>query len=397
MSETVHEAVVVGGGAVGVATALALQGRGVSVTLLEAEGELCAHQTGNNSGVIHSGLYYAPGSLKARNCVAGREALYRFCQTHGVVHERCGKLVVATETAQLERLEALRSRGEQNGLEGLRILSAAEARQIEPQVQCVAALHVPQTGIVDYRGAVAAMAARLSEGGAQLRLGTRLLGARHEGSRLRLETSRGRLYAKRLICCAGLYSDRLARACGMQPELRIVPFRGEYYRLLPQAEGLLRHLIYPLPDPRYPFLGVHFTRMARGGAELGPNAVLATAREGYSRWRVNPRDLVEILSYPGFWRMAARHGRMGAAELLRSLSRRLFVREAQRMVPALRASDVLRGGAGVRAQALAPDGRLLDDFFILCGEGMLHVLNAPSPAATACLSIAEHLVELLDA
>jgi len=391
---------VIGGGIVGMATAMALVQRTLaSVVVLEAEDGLAAHQTGHNSGVIHSGLYYKPGSLKAKNCVAGREALYLFCAVHGIPHERCGKVVVATRERELPRLDELERRGRANGLQGLRRLGPAEIREREPQARGIAGLFVPDTGIVDYTAVTEAYAERVRSGGGEIVLGARVSACRRDAAPggaapdLVLETARGEVRCGALVNCAGLHADRVARLCGVEPGVRIVPFRGEYYALVPERHYLVRNLVYPVPDPGFPFLGVHFTRLIRGGVEAGPNAVLALKREGYSRASFSPRDVAELFSYHGFWRMGFTHWRMGLAESWRSFSTGAFVAALQRLVPAIRRADVVRAGAGVRAQALEPDGRLLDDFLIVEAERMIHVLNAPSPAATASITIGRAIAE----
>lgn len=387
------DVVIVGGGIVGLATARALAGR-AAVLVVEAEARLAEHQTGHNSGVIHSGLYYRPGSAKARTCVAGREALYRFCAEYGIPHERCGKLVVATTRAELPALGELYRRGTANGLVGLRWLDPAGMREVEPHVAGVAALHVRETGIVDYRAVAAAFARVVTAAGGQVRTSCRFLACYREADGLVLETTGGTIRTGLLVNCAGLHSDRVARACGVEPGLKIVPFRGEYYRLRPHAVHLCRNLIYPVPDPRLPFLGVHFTRMIGGGVECGPNAVLAFRREGYRFTDVNGRDVWELVRYGGFWRLAARYWRTGLYELYRSLSRRAFWLALRRLVPAVSLHDLEPGGAGVRAQAVAPDGRLVDDFVIRQAERMVHVLNAPSPAATASIAIGHTIADV---
>lgn len=390
MSEAIHDVVVVGGGIVGAATALALVGRGArSVAVVEAEAQLATHQTGHNSGVIHSGLYYKPGSQKAALCVAGRRAMYAFCAEHGIAHERCGKLVVATQPAELPRLAALAERGEANGLVGLRRLRGEEIADFEPHAAGLAALWVPETGIVDYRAVTATMGRLMQEQGGELTTGARVLGLRRLPGELVLETTRGRLRARNLVNCAGLQADRVARLCGVDKGLRIVPFRGEYHELVPERAHLVRNLIYPVPDPRFPFLGVHFTRSIHGGVEAGPNAVLAFRREGYGRAAFAPGDAWEILANPAVWRMSARHWQTGLGEIWRSLSSRALVRSLRALVPELQPGDVRRAGAGVRAQALDPSGALVDDFRIERAERMIHVLNAPSPAATASLAIGD--------
>ncbi|TLM65693.1 MAG: L-2-hydroxyglutarate oxidase [Deltaproteobacteria bacterium] len=397
------DVVVAGGGIVGCATALALTASrpGLKLMLLEKEPRLAAHQTGHNSGVIHAGLYYRPGSLKARNCTAGREALYAFCAEHGIPFQRCGKVVVAVGEDELPALEELERRGRANGLEGLERLDAAGVRAREPHAAAVAGLFVPQTGIVDYARVTAVMGDLLRRQGAEIRLGTRLDAARPSPDGVRLATSAGEVRARILVNCTGLHCDRVARRCGVDPGVRIVPFRGEYYLVRPERRELVRHLIYPVPDPALPFLGVHFTRMIDGSLEAGPNAVLAWKREGY-RWHdVSPGDLLDTLAFPGFWRLAGRFWKVGAAEYRRSFSRRAFVASLRRLVPEIGLADVLRGGAGVRAQAVDRDGKLVDDFRIIAAGRMVHVLNAPSPAATASLSIgrvvAGEVGRLLDA
>jgi L-2-hydroxyglutarate oxidase len=384
-----HDVAVIGGGIVGAATAMALLEAtpGLSLVLLEKEARLAAHQTGHNSGVIHSGLYYRPGSLKAQNCTVGREALYAFCAEHGVPHERCGKVVVATREEELPQLAELESRGRQNGLAGLQRLDAAQLREFEPQVAGVAGLHVPQTGIVDYVAVTEAYAEVVRRRGGEIRTLSRVVSIRRTPDGFRLGTSRGEVQSRFIVNCAGLQCDRIARLAGSDPQVRIVPFRGEYYELAEARRCLVRNLIYPVPDPAFPFLGVHFTRMIDGKVEAGPNAVLAFKREGYHRLSFSLRDTLETFGYGGFWWMAGRYWLTGLQEYYRSFNKSAFVRDLQRLIPSLREEDVVRGGAGVRAQAVDPAGKLLDDFRIVEGEGMIHVLNAPSPAATASIAI----------
>jgi L-2-hydroxyglutarate oxidase len=355
--------------------------------VLEAEPVLAAHQTGHNSGVIHSGLYYKPGSLKARNCVAGREAMYRFCAEHGVAHERCGKLVIAVTPEEVVRLEELERRGTANGLVDLRRLGPKEIGEHEPHAAGLAALLVRDTGIVHYPDVAQVYAREVAAAGGRVETGARVIGVARDAGQLAIETERDVWHARALINCAGLQADRVARLCGLEPEVTVLPFRGEYYELRPERRHLVRNLIYPTPDPRFPFLGVHFTRTVRGGVEAGPNAVLALKREGYRRRDVSMTDLLEMARFGGAWRMAARYWRKGLEEYHRSLSRGAFVAALQRLVPDLTAGDVEPAGAGVRAQALDRQGRLVDDFTFLPAERMIHVLNAPSPAATASLSI----------
>jgi L-2-hydroxyglutarate oxidase len=386
--------VVIGAGIVGLATAhrLLLDRPGASVTVLEKEPAVAAHQTGHNSGVIHAGVYYAPGSLKARLCRAGSQSMVEFCTEHGIPVQVCGKLIVATGEAELPRLQALHERAVGNGL-AARLLSAAEAREYEPHAACLAAIHVPTTGIVDFTAVCRTLAGLVAQAGGEVRLGTRVtaLAPARSGGQL-VTTTGGEVTADVLINCAGLHADRIAALAGAAPPVRIIPFRGEYHELRPNRRELVRGLIYPVPDPRFPFLGVHLTRMIDGTVHAGPNAVLATAREGYRWRRFAARDVAGILGWPGMWRLGRRHLRTGLAEVRRSLSRRRFAADLARLVPELTAADIVPAGAGVRAQAVRRDGSLVDDFLILDRPGQLHVLNAPSPAATSSLEIARHLV-----
>jgi len=383
------ELAVIGGGIVGLATARALLAAnpGLSLQLLEKEEVLAAHQTGHNSGVIHSGLYYRPGSAKARLCVAGREAMYAYCREAGITHRRCGKLVVASREQQLPQLDELARRGTANGLEGLRRIPQAELAAFEPHLAGVAGLWVPDTGVVDFAEVARSFGRDIVAAGGQLRTGCRVRGLRLSQDGVSIETSLGRLQANTLINCAGLHSDRIARLAGIEPGVRIVPFRGEYFHLERTGAERVRGLIYPVPDPALPFLGVHLTRSVHDEVEAGPNAVLAFKREGYRRWSVSPRDCWEILCWPGFWRMGRGYWRTGLREFRRSFSRDQFLRDLRELVPSLAADDLGVRGAGVRAQAVDRAGKLLDDFAIHASERMIHVLNAPSPAATASLAI----------
>jgi L-2-hydroxyglutarate oxidase LhgO len=387
------DVVVIGGGIVGLATSLALLARrpGASLLVLEKEPALAAHQTGRNSGVIHSGLYYKPGSLKATTCARGRALLESFCAEHGVPFERCGKVVVATTEEERPRLDALERRGVANGLAGLRRLGPEELREHEPHAAGVAALLVPQTGIVDYAEVARAYAAEVARRGGEVRTGARATGIWRRGERVVVATTAGDVEARVLVACAGLESDRVARMAGMALDVAIVPFRGEYWMLAPGRAHLVKSLVYPVPDPSFPFLGVHFTRRIHGGVEAGPNAVLALAREGYDRASFDLRDAWGVARWPGFWRMARTHWRAGLAEQVRSLSRAAFARACAALVPEIEAADLAPGGAGVRAQAVRRDGALVDDFALAEAERMVHVLNAPSPAATASLAIGEEI------
>ena len=387
----------IGGGIVGLATALKLLTRhpGARLTLLEKEAGLAQHQSTHNSGVLHCGLYYQPGSLKARLAVEGIREMVAFCRAHDVPHEICGKLVVATHEAELPRLDELLRRGAANGLTGLRRLDRDALRRLEPHAAGLAAAQVPEEGIVDYRAVCDAMAAEIQQRGGKIATGARVERLARTGGEWIASTPAGEFTGTFLINTAGLHSDRVSEMAGEQRDVRIVPFRGEYHRLAPEAERLVRHLIYPVPDPAFPFLGVHFTRLIGGGIEAGPNAVLAFAREGYRLRDVNAHDLADALAFPGLWRFLRRHPSMVTTELLQSVSRGHFCRALQRLVPDVRPRDLAPGGAGVRAQAMTPSGHLVQDFHIVARAGALHVLNAPSPAATASLAIGAHLAGMV--
>ncbi|PRY46030.1 L-2-hydroxyglutarate oxidase [Umezawaea tangerina] len=394
MGAPVRRVVVIGGGIVGLAVAAELAARGDRVVVLEKEGHWAAHQTGHNSNVVHAGLYYKPGSLKARMSVAGNASMTAFAREHGVPVEVCGKLVVATSDDELPRLHQLAERAEANGVPA-KLISADEAREHEPEVAAVAALRVESTGVIDFPAVCAALVGQLIGRGADLRLFSPALGIRTAGGRVQVATPQGVVTADALVNCAGLHSDRVARMAGLRPKATIVPFRGEYFELRPESRDLVRGLIYPVPDPTLPFLGVHLTRMLDGTVHAGPNAVLALRREGY-RWRdVSPADVLDVARFPGTWRLARRFARTGAEEVLRSLSRKRFAASLARLVPAVTADDLVPAGAGVRAQAMLPDGSLVDDFLIETGPGQVHVLNAPSPAATCALEIGRHVAGLV--
>lgn len=362
-----------------------------TVLVLEKESELATHQTGHNSGVIHSGIYYRPGSLKARNCRRGVEKLIEFCEEHGVPYEQCGKVIVATSEGERARLHALFARGQENGIPGLRLVSGVELETIEPHARGVEAIVSPETGIVDFRQVALKLAELFVNDGGRIETGVAVSSL--DGSTL--VTSGGNFTARNIVCCAGLHADRVARVAGVSPSVLVLGFRGEYYRLKPERRHLVRHLIYPVPDPRFPFLGVHFTRRIDGEVEAGPNAVLALAREGYRRTTIDWGDIGEMLRFPGFWKMGWKHWSMAADEYRRSLSKRAFVRELKRLVPEIEEADLEPGGAGVRAMALTRDGELVDDFVIERNRHVVSVLNAPSPAATSALAIAEQVADLL--
>jgi L-2-hydroxyglutarate oxidase len=379
------------------ATALKLAGRfpGSQIVVLEKEPEVGRHQSGHNSGVLHSGLYYKPGSLKARLAVAGIREMTAFCRENGVAHEICGKLVVAVEESELQRLRDLFQRGRENGLQGLRMLDQAQMREIEPHVGGIAALHVPQEGIVDYPGVCRVMARKIQEAGGRVVTRARVVGMRERSGVWTVRTTAGDWEADYLVTCGGLQSDRLAVLAGEKREARIVPFRGEYYKIKPERQFLARNLIYPVPDPQFPFLGVHFTRLIEGGVEAGPDAVLAFAREGYRKTDLNLPDFYDALSFSGLWRFLLKHRRLCWEEMKKSFSRRLFCKALQRLVPEIREEDLEPGGAGVRAQAMSPQGELIHDFRLVRRPRALHVLNAPSPAATASLAIGGEIAEFV--
>jgi L-2-hydroxyglutarate oxidase LhgO len=385
---------IIGGGIVGLATALEIVQRHPEIKLLvlEKEDRLATHQTGHNSGVIHSGIYYKPGSLKAQTCVSGAKALVAFCEQHNIPYERCGKVVVATAAEELPRLEELLRRGTANGVEGLEMIGPERLREIEPRATGIKALHVAATGIIDFPRVAQTYARLVQEQGGEIRTRHHVQKILHTDGGVVLETSQGAVRSRFLINCGGLFCDRLARLAGARPDLQIVPFRGEYYTIAPQRRSLVRNLIYPVPDPALPFLGVHFTRTIDGMVEAGPNAVLAFAREGYKKTDVNLHDLRETLTFSGFWGMARKYWQTGIGEMHRSFSKPAFLKALQRLLPDLTANDLQPGGSGVRAQAISSTGALVDDFVISVTANALHVLNAPSPGATASLAIGRLIV-----
>lgn len=389
-----YDVIIIGGGIVGLATAWQLQQRAPSLKLavVEKEGSLAFHQTGRNSGVLHSGIYYRPGSLRAQNCRLGKESLERFCTEHGVAWQQTGKVIVAIREEEFSQLDLILSRGQQNGVR-CEMIDRGRLRELEPHCAGLKAIHVPEAGIVDYPGVCEKLGELLRNTGADIHLNCRVDTMEQQTDKVRLHCLSEVFEAREVINCCGLHSDRMARLSGQKLKERIVPFRGEYFELHPDAQHLCRTLIYPVPDPRFPFLGVHFTRMVHGGVECGPNAVFALAREGYNWRTINLRDLWESITYPGFLRLASRNWKTGLNEIWRSLSKAAFVRALQRLVPEIRAEHLTSIPAGVRAQALGLDGQLLDDFLILRHERVINVCNAPSPAATACLNIGRIVAE----
>jgi L-2-hydroxyglutarate oxidase len=398
-AEIVKNPLIIGGGLVGLATAWQVlrSGRAASLTLLEKEPRVGAHQSTHNSGVLHAGLYYKPGSLKARLAVEGIREMTAYCREKNIPHEICGKVVVAVDESEVPRLRELEKRGQANGLTGLRRLDRDALRDIEPHAAGVAALHVPEEGIVDYAAVCRALRGDIEAMNGRIATDAEVMHLHQTSDGWTADTKAGEFTGDFLVNCAGLHSDRVCRMAGLDPADRIIPFRGEYYQLRPEAAHLVRHLIYPVPDPKFPFLGVHFTRLIGGGIEAGPNAVLALAREAYRKTQWNLRDLSEALSFPGLWKFLAHHPRMAWEEGTRSLSRKLFCHSLQRLVPDLRAEDLAPGGAGVRAQAISSDGELVQDFRLVAGPRALHVVNAPSPAATACLAIGREVVQRIAA
>lgn len=387
---------IVGGGIVGLATAYQLLQRDpdASLTILEKEHAVAQHQSGHNSGVLHSGIYYQPGSLKATNCRAGKKAMEAFCTEHNIPFDICGKVIVAVDEGELPALERIFARGQANGVQ-CEIIDRERLLELEPHVQGIQAIHVPEAGIVDYKQVCRKLAELIQSRGGEIRLSARVTGIKRHSDKIVVESTSGQVTARSLISCAGLQSDRVAKLTGARPDVKIVPFRGEYFELTPDAQHLCKNLIYPVPDPKFPFLGVHFTRMINNTVECGPNAVLALAREGYGKTKLVPGDLLESLSYPGFLKLARQYWRVGAGEMWRSISKQAFVRALQRLIPEIRGNQLVAAPAGVRAQAVGSDGRMVDDFLILEDGPVVNVCNAPSPAATSCLTIGETVANVI--
>ncbi|MBD1931802.1 MULTISPECIES: L-2-hydroxyglutarate oxidase [Cyanophyceae] len=391
-----YDFAIIGGGIVGLSTGMALGKRypNARIVVLEKESKWAYHQTGNNSGVIHSGIYYKPGSFKAKFCRDGCRSMVEFCQEYDIAHEICGKVIVATEEKELPRLENLYKRGLENGLKVTKI-SASEVKEIEPHVNCVAGIRVYTTGIADYKQVARKYAELIELQGGELRLNTKVEKIIGKGDTQVIETNNGIYETRCTINCAGLHSDRIAKLSQVDPQAKIVPFRGEYYELVPEKRYLVKTLIYPVPNPDFPFLGVHFTKMIDGSVHAGPNAVLSLKREGYKKTDFDLRDFAEVMTYPGFWKLAAKHADEGIQEIIRSFSKAAFVRSLQKLIPEVQAADLVPTHAGVRAQALMNDGKLVDDFLIVKGNNSVHVCNAPSPAATSSIEIGKAIVEQL--
>lgn len=391
----VYDFLVAGAGIVGLSTAYKLSRKfpDASILVLEKEDRVAAHQTGHNSGVIHSGIYYKPGSYKAKNCVDGRHQLVEYCRENGVSHEICGKVIVASEEKDLPRLHSLYERGLQNEIEGISLIDEQEMKEIEPFVAGVQAIHVPCSGIVDFTGVCESLQSKLKDSGNSVLFDSPVKAVLQTNGCLTVQSDKESFKTKHFINCTGLHSDRVAKSAGIKPEIKIVPFRGEYFELTPEAQHKVKGLIYPMPNPEFPFLGVHFTKMALGGVECGPNAVFAFKREGYKKTSFDLKDTIETFDYPGFWKLAGKHWQMGLDEIYRSFSRSGFLKNLQKLIPSITLNDLQHSPSGVRAMALKPDGELLDDFYFETTDREIHVLNAPSPAATAGLSIGDEIVK----
>ncbi|MEX0779701.1 MAG: L-2-hydroxyglutarate oxidase [Balneolales bacterium] len=390
-----YDVIIIGAGIVGLSTAYKILKKypNSKVAVLEKEKRVATHQTGRNSGVIHSGIYYKPGSYKAKNCISGRHQLVEFCREHGIGYDLCGKLIVAVNDSESVRLESIFQRGLENQIEGIEKINQASLREIEPHTNGIEAIHVPCAGIVDFVGVCEKLQSLIVDMGGEICLNQEVKQITESGDVAEINTTTGSFKTDYLINCAGLFSDRIAEKAGLNPPVQIVPFRGEYYKLRKEAEKLVNGLIYPLPNPEFPFLGVHFTRMVSGGVECGPNAVFAFKREGYSKLSLHPKDLVQTLSYPGFWRMAGRHWRMGLDEIHRSFSKKAFLNELKKLIPALTLDDIVSAPSGVRAMALDVNGNIVDDFSFVKQGNQIHILNAPSPAATAGLALGDEILE----
>jgi L-2-hydroxyglutarate oxidase len=395
MDKNIFDVIVIGGGIVGTSAAFALQQKGIkSVLVIEAENKLASHQTGHNSGVIHSGVYYKPGSLKAMLCSEGRELLYIFCEEYNIPNERCGKIIIATGKEEIPVLKEIESRGIANGLKKIKRLNKDDIREREPHSAGEEGLFIPDTGIVDFIAVTNKLRDLINVNGGEILTSCKFLNIESSSNQVVVKTTKGNFKCRQLINCGGLHSDRIAKKCGLKPDVKIIPFRGEYYKIRKDKEYLVKNLIYPVPDPKFPFLGVHFTRMIKGGIEAGPNAVLAFSRAGYTYSNISFRDISEMFLYTGFWKMTKQHYSMGINEFRRSLNKSRFVKALQKLIPAIEDDDIIPGGSGVRAQAIDRQGKLVDDFRIIKTKNQVHVLNAPSPAATASLSIGKYIANI---
>lgn len=390
----IYDFTVIGAGIVGLSTAfkLSLQYPDSNILVLEKEAKVAAHQTGNNSGVIHSGIYYKPGSYRAKNCIDGRHQLNDFCRENDIAHDICGKVIVASDETEIPKLTEIYERGLQNQIEEIKLIDRKELLEIEPYVRGVNAIHVPCAGIVDFAGVCRSLAQKLTERGHTIQFQSEVKSVHHNNGCLTIQTAGDQYKSGYLVNCAGLHSDRVAKSAGVKSSIQIVPFRGEYYELTPEAEKKVRGLIYPLPNPEFPFLGVHFTRMVLGGVECGPNAVFAFKREGYTKTSFDLQDTIETFNFPGFWKLAGQHWKMGLDEMYRSFSKRGFLENLQKLIPSIQLSDLTGSPAGVRAMALKPNGEIVDDFYFEAVDRQIHVLNAPSPAATAGFAIGDEIV-----
>ncbi len=390
---------IIGGGIIGLVTAYEYLKKYPSKKLIvfEKEHQVATHQTGNNSGVIHSGIYYKPGSLKANNCQLGVNKLIRFCDKYDIKYNLCGKIIIANNESEIPSLMELYSRGIKNDVPNIKLLDEDELKEFEPYTVGIKGIHSPSTGIIDYQDVCNACVNIIEQGGGEIQLNSKVADIIHDNNGIIIETTQGNYHSKSVINCAGLYSDRIAKMTEISINLKIIPFRGEYYKLKPNKSYLVKNLIYPVPNPDFPFLGVHFTRKVNGNIEAGPNAVLAFAREGYNKADVNLKDLMDIFGYPAFWKLGRRYWKVGTVEILRSYLKMLFVKELRKLIPEIKNRDLIPGGSGVRAQALARNGKLLDDFYIIRDKNIVHVLNVPSPAATSAFAIAEHVISVTEA
>ncbi len=393
-----YDVAIIGGGIVGLSTAYEYLRKNPSNKLIvfEKESKVATHQTGNNSGVIHSGIYYTPGSLKAKNCRHGVKKLLLFCDKHHIKYDLCGKLIIASNESEIPLLMELYNRGITNAIQNIKLLNEDEIREIEPHTIGIKGIHCPSTGVINYQDVCYVCANMIEQAGGKIQLNSKVIDIVHDNDGIVIETTQGNFYSKFVINCAGLYSDRIAKMTETNLGIKIIPFRGEYYKLKQDRTHLVKNLIYPVPNPEFPFLGVHFTRKIDGTVEAGPNAVLAFSREGYTKTDINFIDLFDMFGYPAFWKLGKRYWKVGTSEMLRSYLKVLFVKALRKLIPKIESNDLIHGGSGVRAQALTKNGKLLDDFYIIRDKNITHVLNAPSPAATSAFAIAEHIISVFE-